>query len=332
MIDTQTNPPVFSGLEPGIILDAVDRYGLQTEGGLLALNSYENRVYKVECETGPVVVKFYRPARWTDDTILEEHSFAEELAGHEIPVVAPLVGPDDTTLQHFEGFRYAVFPCQGGRAAELNEAEDWTQMGRFIARIHAVGAQQPFAHRSTISMQEFGYTPVAYVLENGFIPAELETPYRTLADDLLARIKVVFDDAGQMKTIRLHGDCHLGNVLWTDDGPHFVDLDDCRNGPAIQDLWMLLSGDRQDKTIQLDALLEGYSQFYTFDPRELVLVEALRSLRMIHYAGWLARRWQDPAFPRAFPWFNTARYWEEHILSLREQFANLDEPALVWYG
>lgn len=332
MSHTPTDSPVFAGLEPGIILDAVDRYGLQAEGGLLALNSYENRVYKVECAEAPVIVKFYRPARWSNETILEEHDFAIELAGHEIPVVAPLPGPGGSTLQHFEGFRYAVFPCQGGRAAELNEDEDWRQMGRFVARMHAVGAQRPFVHRATISMQEFGYEPVQFVLNHGFLPPELEIPYRTLTDDLLARVAAVFEGAGNLRHIRLHGDCHLGNVLWTDDGPHFVDLDDCRNGPAIQDLWMMLSGDRQDKTIQLDALLEGYSQFYTFDPRELVLIEALRSLRMIHYAGWLARRWDDPAFPLAFPWFNTARYWEEHILSLREQFANLDEPALVWYG
>ncbi len=332
MSDSQTNPPVFAGLEPGIILDAVDRYGLQTEGGLLALNSYENRVYKVECESGPAVVKFYRPGRWSDETILEEHAYSQELAEHEIPVVAPLIGPDGSSLQYFHDFRYAVFPCQGGRAAELNEDEDWRQMGRFIGRMHAVGAQRQFLQRATLSMQEFGYEPVSYVLAHDFIPPELQTAYQTLTDDLLVRIKSVFDAAGQMKTIRLHGDCHLGNVLWTDDGPHFVDLDDCRNGPAIQDLWMLLSGDRQDKTIQLDALLEGYSQFYSFDSRELVLIEALRSLRMIHYAGWLARRWHDPAFPLAFPWFNTPRYWEEHILSLREQFANLEEPPLVWYG
>lgn len=333
MSDIQTNPQVFAGLEPGIILDAVDRYGLQTGGGLLALNSYENRVYKVECEQAPaLVVKFYRPGRWSDETILEEHSFARELVEHEIPVVAPLVGPDGSTLQHFQGFRYAVFPCQGGRAPELNDDEDMSQMGRFIGRIHAVGALRPFAHRATISMQEYGYDPVAYVLENNFLPPELVIPYRSLTDDLLARLTVAFADAGKMRHIRLHGDCHLGNVLWTDGGPHFVDLDDCRNGPAIQDLWMLLSGDRQDKTIQIDAMLEGYTAFYDFDPRELVLIEALRSLRIIHYAGWLARRWDDPAFPLAFPWFNTPRYWEEHILSLREQFANLDEPALVWYG
>jgi Ser/Thr protein kinase RdoA (MazF antagonist) len=196
--DTPTEFPVFAGLEPDIILDAVDRYGLQAEGGLLALNSYENRVYKVECADAPVVVKFYRPGRWSDVTILEEHEFALELAEHEIPVVAPLAGPDGNTLQHFEGFRYAVFPCQGGRAAELNVDEDWRQMGRFIARIHAVGARQPFAHRATISMQEFGYEPVEYVLSGGFLPAELETPYRTLTDDLLAGIATVFEQAGNM--------------------------------------------------------------------------------------------------------------------------------------
>ncbi|MGD8999755.1 MAG: serine/threonine protein kinase [Granulosicoccaceae bacterium] len=333
MNEQAENQADFSGLQPGVILDAVERYDLRAQGGLLALNSYENRVYRVDIEAGaPVVVKFYRPARWSDEGILEEHSFTRELYEQEIPVVAPLPGPSGSTLEHFAGFRYAVFPCQGGRATELNTDEDFRQMGRFIGRMHAVGRLRSFRHRPDISIEEFGHAPVRYLLEHDFIPPELHAAYTTLVDDVLQGIEQVFARVGPTRQLRLHGDCHLGNVLWTDDGPHIVDLDDCRNGPAVQDLWMLLSGDREAMTRQVDVLLEGYTKFCDFNAIELGLIEALRSLRMIHYAAWLARRWQDPAFPRAFPWFNTPRYWEEHILSLREQFANLGEPPLQWWG
>jgi Ser/Thr protein kinase RdoA (MazF antagonist) len=333
MNEQAENQPVFSRLEPGVILDAVQRYDLQPQGGLLALNSYENRVYRVDIEDGaPVVVKFYRPARWSDAGILEEHDFTRELTEQEIPVVAPMTGPSGRTLEHYAGFRYAVFPCIGGRATELNSDEDFRQMGRLIGRMHAVGQLRCFRHRPDISIDEFGHVPVRYLLQHNFIPPELHAAYTTLVADLLEAIEQTFEQVGQTRRLRLHGDCHLGNVLWTNDGPYFVDLDDCRNGPAIQDLWMLLAGNRDTVTHQLEVLLEGYTNFCHFEAVELGLIEALRSLRMIHYAAWLARRWHDPAFPRAFPWFNTPRYWEEHILSLREQFANLAEPPLSWFG
>jgi len=321
----------FYDLGPGAILDAVEMLGLKADGSLLALNSYENRVYRVGIESdAPVVVKFYRPQRWSDETILEEHRFALELAEVEIPVVAPLCGDDGTSLYHFAGHRFAVFPCLGGRTPELNGGDDYVLMGRFIGRIHAVGALRAFEHRPSVDIDSYATQSYQYLLEKGFIPAELKLAYRSLVEDILPVLETSYQQAGQLRDIRLHGDCHAGNILWTDVGPHFVDLDDCRTGPAIQDLWMLLNGSRQDMTAQLADLLEGYTEFYEFDPRELHLVEALRTMRLLHYSAWLARRWEDPAFPRTFPWFNTNRYWEEQILALREQFASLQEPALVW--
>jgi len=321
----------FYDLGPGAILDAVEMLGLKVDGSLLALNSYENRVYRVGIESdAPVVVKFYRPQRWSDETILEEHRFALELAEVEIPVVAPLRGDDGTSLYHCAGHRFAVFPCLGGRTPELNGGDDYVLMGRFIGRIHAVGALRDFEHRPSVDIDSYATQSYQYLLEKGFIPAELKLAYRSLVEDILPVLETSYQQAGQLRDIRLHGDCHAGNILWTDVGPHFVDLDDCRTGPAIQDLWMLLNGSRQDMTAQLADLLEGYTEFYEFDPRELHLVEALRTMRLLHYSAWLARRWEDPAFPRTFPWFNTNRYWEEQILALREQFASLQEPALVW--
>jgi Ser/Thr protein kinase RdoA (MazF antagonist) len=322
-------PADYSTLTPDTLLDAVDDCGYRTDGRLLALNSYENRVYQVgiEDET-PVIVKFYRPGRWSNASILEEHAFALELAAEEIPVVAPLQ-TDGTTLHTFRGFRFALYPRQGGYWPELNSRQDREWMGRFIARIHAVGSTQPFRERPELDIDSFGHQSRQLLLERGFIPAHIETAYRTLTRDLLQQVTEMFGNAGNTETIRLHGDCHPGNILWTEQGPHFVDLDDCRSGPAIQDLWMLISGDRQDMQMQLIDILEGYLQFREFDHRELQLIEPLRTLRIIHYAAWLARRWDDPAFPQAFPWFNTDRYWEDHVLALREQAGLLNEPALV---
>jgi Ser/Thr protein kinase RdoA (MazF antagonist) len=322
-------PADYARLTPDTLLGAVESLGYATSGQLLALNSYENRVYQVGLEDAPpVIAKFYRPHRWPDAAIIEEHAFALELAAHEIPVVAPLQ-TGQTTLHRFEGYRFAIYPRQGGHWPELGSREERLWMGRFIGRIHAVGAARPFEHRPTLDIDSFGHRPSRFLIEGGFLPAHIETAYRTLVADLLARIGEYFETAGGISRIRLHGDCHPGNILWTDDGPHFVDLDDCRSGPAIQDLWMLLSGDRGEMQLQLGEILEGYEQFRELDYREIQLIEALRTLRMIHYAGWLARRWDDPAFPRAFPWFNTPRYWEEHILALREQAALLQEPPLV---
>ena len=259
---------------------------------------------------------------------MEEHAFAHELASEEIPVVAPLEIDGETLLQ-YGGYRFALFPLQGGRWPDLEYTEDMIWMGRFIARIHAVGRRQTFSHRAQISIQRLGDDAVEYLLGNNFIPAHLEPAYWTLADDLLNIIKQRFAQAGDYSSLRLHGDCHRSNVLWTDRGPHFVDLDDCCNGPAIQDLWMLLSGERSEMTVQMIDLLEGYSEFASLDMAEMNLIEALRTLRMMHYASWLARRWNDPAFPQAFPWFDSTQYWEQHVLELREQLARMQEPVLT---
>ncbi|MBU1690361.1 MAG: serine/threonine protein kinase [Gammaproteobacteria bacterium] len=321
--------PPYQDLTPDRILNAVESLGLRCDGRLLALNSYENRVYQVGIEeSAQVIAKFYRPLRWTDEAILEEHRFTLELAEREIPVVAPLVDETGRTLHEFEGFRFTISPRQPGRAPELDDPDTLEWMGRFIGRIHAVGAIEPFAHRPTISIATFGEEPYRYIIDNGFIPPDLEAAYISTVEDALQRVKIAFARAEPVKSIRLHGDCHPGNVLWSDTGPHFVDFDDCRMGPAMQDIWMLLSGDRAEMTRQLSDFMEGYKEFHDFNPRELLLIEALRTLRLIHYSGWLAQRWSDPAFPASFPWFNTQRYWQDQILALREQAALMDEPPL----
>ncbi len=321
----------FGQLGPQNILDAVEGLGYRCDGGLLALNSYENRVYQIGIEdTLPLVGKFYRPYRWSDAAIQEEHDFTWELAELEIPVVPPLRDEDNRTLHRHGPFRFAMYPRRGGRAPDLESPSLLVQMGRFVARLHNTGALRPFAHRPELTVAHFGEESYRYLLEQGFIPAELEPAYRSLAEDLIEQVRACYDRAGAPVTLRLHGDCHQGNILWTDAGPHIVDLDDARMGPSIQDLWMFLAGDREGMTARLADVLDGYTQFRDFNSRELHLIEALRTLRMMHYAAWLARRWRDPAFPRAFPYFNTERYWGDHILSLREQAALMNEPALVW--
>jgi len=325
-----TPSPPYQNLTPDRILNAVESLGLRCDGRLLALNSYENRVYQVGIEESPpVIAKFYRPLRWTDEAILEEHRFTLELAERELPVVAPLVDQTGRTLHEFEGFRFTISPRQPGRAPELDDSDTLAWMGRFIGRIHAVGAIEPFAHRPTISIETFGVEPYRYIIANGFIPPDLEVAYLSTVEDALQRVRAAFARAEPVSLIRLHGDCHPGNVLWSDTGPHFVDFDDCRMGPAVQDIWMLLSGDRAAMTRQLSDFMEGYQEFHDFNPRELLLVEALRTLRLIHYSGWLAQRWSDPAFPASFPWFNTQHYWQDQVLALREQAALMDEPPLV---
>jgi Ser/Thr protein kinase RdoA (MazF antagonist) len=319
----------FSGLSPDAVLNALESLGWRTDGRLLALNSYENRVYQVGVEDGPpVVAKFYRPARWSDAAIFEEHGFLQELAEAELPVVPPLRMADGATLKLAEGFRVAVFPRQGGRAPELDDDASLARMGRLMGRIHAVGALRAYQARPHLNIAGFGEEPLAYLLAEGFVPQDLAEPYRSVAEHALERIRRCFERAGPFRRLRLHGDCYPGNILWTDDGPHFVDFDDSRMGPAIQDFWMLLSGDRDEMGRKLSALLAGYEDFFDFDTAELHLIEALRTLRLIHYSAWLARRWHDPAFPAAFPWFNTSRYWQERILELREQIALMDEPPL----
>jgi Ser/Thr protein kinase RdoA (MazF antagonist) len=322
---------VFAQLSPDQILDAVETSGYRCDGHLLALNSYENRVYQIGVEDqAPIVAKFYRPARWSDAAIEEEHAFSDELSALDIPVVSPLRDEQGVSLHRCEGFRFALYPRHGGRAPDLESAPLLEQMGRFIARLHNVGELRPFEHRPTLTAQSFGIEAYQYLLTQGFIPDSLQDAYRSLCEHLIERIQACYARAGEVAYLRLHGDCHPGNILTRDDHLHIVDLDDARTGPAIQDLWMFLSGDRAHMTARLADVLEGYSQFREFDPKELNLIEALRSLRMMHYAAWLARRWDDPAFPRAFPYFNSERYWGEHILALREQAALMDEPPLVW--
>jgi Ser/Thr protein kinase RdoA (MazF antagonist) len=326
--------PPFAGLTPDVVLDALASVGLHGDGRLLALNSYENRVYQVATADGPpYVAKFYRPGRWTDAQIREEHGLVRELAAEEIPAVEPLAFPASGTLPTFAGFRFAVYPNCGGRAPELEDRATRERLGRFIGRIHAVGARTPFAHRPVLDVASFGDEPRDWLLAHGLIPPDLDAAYRSVTDMALAGVRQCFARAGDVRGLRLHGDCHAGNVLWLPEGPlagpHFVDFDDSRMGPAIQDLWMLLSGDRAEMARALADLLAGYEDFQTFDRRELHLIEALRTLRLVHYAAWLARRWDDPAFPAAFPWFNTQRYWQDRILELREQVAAMDEPPLA---
>jgi Ser/Thr protein kinase RdoA (MazF antagonist) len=324
-----TPAPSFAHLTPDTVLDGLETIGLYGDGRLLALNSYENRVYQVGMEEGPpVVAKFYRPQRWSDAAILEEHAFVQELVESEIPVVPALSIAGSGTLHRFEGFRFAVFPRHGGRAPELEDSATLEWMGRFIGRIHAVGARQPYQARPTLDIASFGEAPRDYLLSHDFIPQDLVEAWRSVVAQALDGVRRCYERAGSIRTLRLHGDCHVGNVLWTDDGPHFVDFDDSRTGPAIQDLWMLLSGERADMVRQLSDVLAGYEDFFEFDSRELYLIEALRTLRLLHYSAWLAQRWDDPAFLAAFPWFNTQRYWQDRILELREQVALMDEPPL----
>lgn len=326
-----TASTAFSNLTPDNILDAVEANGVQCDGRFLALNSYENRVYQIGIDEGtPLVAKFYRPERWSDEAIIEEHLFTLALAEQEIPVIPPSVDESGISLHKQGPYRFALYPCRGGRAPELDNPDHLEQLGRLIARIHVLGAARPFKHRPTVDIESYATKPRQFLLENNFIPDYLIEAYTSLTTDLIKQIEGCFERAGKVRMLRLHGDCHPGNILWTDSGAHIVDFDDARMGPSVQDLWMFLSGDRAYMTARLGDLLEGYTQFYDFNPSELHLVEALRTMRLIHYAAWIASRWEDPAFPLAFPWFNTAGYWEEHILTLREQAALLDEPPLVW--
>ena len=319
----------YAALTPDVVLDALDGIGFRGDGRLLPLGSYENRVYQVwRDDSAPVVAKFYRPGRWTDEQIREEHAFVAELATHEIPVVAPLA-TDGETLHACSGFRVAVYQKCGGRPPELEDRATLEWLGRFLGRIHSVGAQARFRHRPALDVDTFGVAPRDFLLAHGGIPADLVPAWSSVAALALDGVRRAYDRAGDVRVLRLHGDCHAGNVLWTDGGPHFVDFDDARTGPAVQDLWMLLGGDRVAMTQALAAVLDGYEDFADFDRRELFLVEALRTLRLIHYSAWIARRWHDPAFPAAFPWFDTPRYWQDRILELREQVALMDEPPLA---
>ena len=320
----------FAALDPDLILDAIEDMGMKTDGRLLALNSYENRVYQVGIEEAkPIVVKFYRPGRWSDEAIEEEHGFVFGLAEAELPVVAPIRDAHGHALHRYRDFRFSLFPKHGGRAPELDRPDTLEWIGRFLGRIHAIGALEDFQYRPTIDIDTFGKEPSDFLLTHDFIPADIRLAYESVVRQALEGVQRCYDRAGSVTHIRLHGDCHLGNMLWTDDGPHFVDFDDSRMGPAIQDLWMLLSGERDQMKGQLLDILAGYEDFYEFNHRELFLVEALRTLRLIHYSAWIARRWDDPAFPVTFTWFNTQQYWQDRILELREQIALMDEPPLL---
>ena len=325
---TSNNSHPFETLQPGFILDAVESIGYQVDGRVTALNSYENRVYQIGIEgEEPVIAKFYRPDRWSNAQINEEHMFTYELAQAELPIVTALKNNNDDYLFEYENFRFVLYPRKGGRAPELDNLDNLFILGRFLGRIHLIGASKDFKCRPTINSQSYGHESVQFISEN-FIPPDLKSAYDSLAKDILNAIDQILNDFGEITSIRVHGDCHIGNMLWRDDLPHFIDFDDSRMAPAIQDVWMLLSGNRNEQETQLREIIEGYNEFADFNMSELALIEVLRTLRIFHFSAWLARRWDDPAFPLGFPWFNSQRYWEEHILNLREQFAGLQEPVL----
>jgi Ser/Thr protein kinase RdoA (MazF antagonist) len=332
MAQSAVEPNVpFASLSPDSIIEAIEAAGFRCDGRVLALGSYENRVYQVGLEdVEPVVIKFYRPGRWSDEAIAEEHAFARELAAAEIPVIAPLelpasAGLGDGPVPVFSGFRIAIYPRRGGQWPELGTPNDRQWIGRFLGRIHLLGAARSFAHRARFSPQSMGRESVAYLLDQGQVADYIEHRYEQVTGELLGLVEARFEAVGPLRYLRIHGDCHRNNVLWTAAGPHFVDLDDCMMGPAVQDLWMLLAGQPAEQRAQLADILEGYSQFANFEPAEALLIEALRALRMIHYTAWLARRWHDPAFPRAFPWFGEPRYWERHVAELEEQLMALEQ-------
>jgi len=326
----ETANSAFANLRPENILEVLETLSFRCDGRFLALNSYENRVYQVGIEEQrPVVAKFYRPGRWSDEAIIEEHDFNLELADADIPVVAPLT-IDRTTLHHTGPYRLAVYACHGGRAPDLDNVDLLQQLGRLVARIHGVGETASFSSRPAVEIDSYGTASCEFLLDNDFIPPELRPAYESSAYLVLDEVEACYARAGGVNEFRIHADFHPGNVLVQGERLHIVDLDDTRRGPAIQDLWMFLSGDKEEQSPQLDALLSGYSEFRNFDTRELNLIEALRSLRIMHYAAWVARRWEDPAFKIAFPWFDSPKYWEEHVLSLREQIALMQEPPLEW--
>lgn len=322
----------FAELSPDSIIEAIEGDDqLVCDGRLLALNSYENRVYRIGIEDGtPLIAKFYRPARWTEAQINEEHAFAAELAAADIPVVAPLATADGNTLRQHGEFFFALYPMRGGRSPELDNPEQLQIIGRFIGRLHKVSETAPFHNRSVVDTETLGRDTSSYLIDNRRLPAELGSAYENLIADLLPKVEARFAACRQVRSIRLHGDFHPGNILWRDETPHIVDLDDARTGPAIQDLWLFLSGDRQYQQARLADLLDGYTMFRDFDSAELGLVEALRTLRIIHYAAWLDKRREEPAFQQAFPWLESNRYWDDHILALKEQSSALDEAPLRW--
>ncbi|MBA2710604.1 MAG: serine/threonine protein kinase [Tatlockia sp.] len=319
------NQTPYAQLDPNLIFDAIEKLGLLCSGYLMALNSFENRVYQIGIEDAePLIVKFYRPHRWSSEAILEEHQFSLELVEHEIPIIAPMI-INDQSLHHYGDYKFAVFPRRGGRALELDNNEQLEWMGRFIGRLHRVSAGRSFKHRIHLNTQNYGFDPFEFLIEQNFIPDYLKANFCKTVETALAIVQQIIKDLGPINQIRLHGDCHAGNVLWSEAGPNIVDLDDCLTGPAIQDIWMLLSGEPKQMEDQLEKILKGYREFHDFNPRERHLIEPLRTLRMLHYSGWLAKRWADPAFPLNFPWFNTPVYWQNQLMNLNEQIELLNQ-------
>lgn len=317
----------YDSLTPNRVLDCIESIGLISDLRLLALNSYENRVYQVGIEgSAPLIAKFYREGRWSDEQILEEHAFSRELVEHEISVVAP-IEINGATLHHAHGHRFSVFERRGGHPPELDNLDHIYRLGQTLGRIHRIGSASDFKQRRDISAQRMA-TESRLFVQDEFVPIELGAAYRTLAADCDAVATEILAGMGYEDMQRIHGDCHSGNILWRDDMAHFVDLDDCVMGPAIQDVWMFLSGERHHQERQLSEFVEGYEEFHDFDPRQLNWIEALRTLRIMHHARWLAERWSDPAFPKAFPWFGQGRFWSDHILELREQLAVMNETPL----
>ena len=332
MFDDTPKHHAYEALTPDVVLNALSDLGLAADGRLTALSSYENRVYQVMLDDdSSVVVKFYRPERWSDAQILEEHSFAAELIAEEVPLVGPL-SLHGKTLHHAHGFALSVSPRRGGRMPELDDAEVLEWIGRFIARIHNVGARQNFASRPTLNISTFAIESRDWLIENQIIPMDQQTEWLMLCNQAIEIATQKFAEH-PARNIRLHGDCHPGNILWTptdlpNGGPHFVDLDDARMGPAVQDLWMLLSGDRAERTQQLSMLLDGYEQMRELNRSELALIEPLRTLRLIHYSAWLARRKDDPAFIQHFSWFGSSDYWAGQTHMLVEQCEAMQEEPL----
>ncbi len=328
----------YETLTPQRVLDCLADAGLPGDGRILQLNSYENRVFQIFLDDGrAVVAKFYRPLRWSDEQILEEHALALELAEAEVPVVPPLVlsGPtlgSPPTLARFEiegvVHRLAVAARCAGREPELEDDATLSQIGRFLGRLHAVGRKRPFVHRYRMNPALDAARARALLLDGGFVSGDVQAAWAQTSQAVVEAIAAAFADTPPRQLLRLHGDCHLGNVLWRDGGPHLVDLDDACTGAAVQDFWMLVSGDRRSMAWQLSLLLEGYAQFDHFDVRELALIEPLRSLRMLRHSAWLAERWRDPAFPLAFAFFGTAAYWAQQVTQLREQLESMAEPPI----
>lgn len=317
----------FFELTPERVLDAVEALGTRCTGRVLALNSLENRVYEVELDIDLPegagrwdafrVVKFYRPGRWTKEQILEEHTFLADCRGVEIPVVTPLVFPNGTTLGEVggAGIWYAIFPKVGGRILDEMSDDELRQIGRLLARMHAVGGASRFKHRIKLTPESYGHANLAFLSEQKLLPPSIELHYRGVAERILKMSEPWFRET---TTQRIHGDCHIGNILWHAKGCFIVDFDDSLEGPCAQDLWLLTPGRDEESLRRRERLLEGYEMMRSFDRGSLRLIEPLRALRMIHFTTWIAKRFEDPAFKQIFVDYGTERYWREQLIALQE--------------